>query len=90
MKASFTTLATALSLGATLVQAAPAEKRDNKVTPITVKGNAFFKGDDRFYMRGVDYQPGGSSKLYVSHVQQPILSGVVWCREGIPKYYGNQ
>ncbi|KAJ5235733.1 uncharacterized protein N7469_004901 [Penicillium citrinum] len=63
MKASFTTLATALSLGATLVQAAPAEKRDNKVTPITVKGNAFFKGDERFYMRGVDYQPGGSSKL---------------------------
>jgi hypothetical protein len=31
--------------------------------PITVKGNAFFQGDKRFYMRGVDYQPGGSSKL---------------------------
>lgn len=28
---------------------------------VTVKGNAFFAGDDRFYMRGVDYQPGGSS-----------------------------
>jgi hypothetical protein len=30
---------------------------------ITTKGNAFFSGDDRFYIRGVDYQPGGSSKL---------------------------
>ncbi|GBF63898.1 1,3-beta-glucanosyltransferase [Trichophyton mentagrophytes] len=33
------------------------------VTPITIKGNAFFKGDERFYIRGVDYQPGGSSKV---------------------------
>lgn len=31
---------------------------------ITVKGNAFFKGDDRFFIKGVDYQPGGSSNLY--------------------------
>lgn len=29
--------------------------------PITVKGNAFFKGNERFYIRGVDYQPGGAS-----------------------------
>ncbi|QDS71935.1 hypothetical protein FKW77_000728 [Venturia effusa] len=27
--------------------------------PVTVKGNAFFVGDKRFYIRGVDYQPGG-------------------------------
>ncbi|CAN3358904.1 1,3-beta-glucanosyltransferase Pga4p [Diutina catenulata] len=33
------------------------------ITPITTKGNAFFAGNDRFYMRGLDYQPGGSSKL---------------------------
>lgn len=31
------------------------------VTPITTKGNAFFKGDERFYVRGIAYQPGGSS-----------------------------
>ncbi|KAI6250137.1 1,3-beta-glucanosyltransferase gel1 [Erysiphe necator] len=37
--------------------------RDSSITPITVKGNAFFQGDKRFYIRGVDYQPGGSSKL---------------------------
>lgn len=38
--------------------------RDSKATTsITVKGNAFFQGDSRFYIRGIDYQPGGSSKL---------------------------
>lgn len=31
------------------------------VTPITTKGNAFFKGEERFYVRGIAYQPGGSS-----------------------------
>lgn len=28
--------------------------------PVTIKGNAFFAGKDRFYVRGVDYQPGTS------------------------------
>lgn len=34
--------------------------------PIEVKGNAFFvkNSNSRFYIRGVDYQPGGSSKLF--------------------------
>lgn len=34
--------------------------------PIEVRGNAFFvKGsNERFYIRGLDYQPGGASKLY--------------------------
>jgi hypothetical protein len=35
----------------------------NAIDPVTVKGNAFFVGDERFYIRGLDYQPGGSSKL---------------------------
>jgi len=26
--------------------------------PISVRGNAFFAGSTRFYVRGVDYQPG--------------------------------
>lgn len=35
------------------------------LSPITIKGNAFYNGssDDRFYIKGVDYQPGGSSNL---------------------------
>jgi len=31
------------------------------ITPVTAKGNAFYVGDKRFFVRGVDYQPGGSS-----------------------------
>lgn len=33
------------------------------LTPIEVKGNAFYEQgtDTRFYIRGVDYQPGGAS-----------------------------
>ncbi|KAM7191461.1 Glucanosyltransferase domain containing protein [Naviculisporaceae sp. PSN 640] len=33
------------------------------LTPITIKGNAFWQGDKRFYVRGIDYQPGGSSGM---------------------------
>lgn len=34
--------------------------------PIEVRGNAFFVegSNERFYIRGLDYQPGGASKLY--------------------------
>ncbi|KAI0514516.1 Glucanosyltransferase-domain-containing protein [Xylaria bambusicola] len=28
---------------------------------VTASGNAFWTGDKRFYVRGIDYQPGGSS-----------------------------
>ncbi|KAF5101178.1 hypothetical protein D0Z03_000652 [Geotrichum reessii] len=31
------------------------------LTPIEVKGNAFYAGKDRFFIRGVDYLPGGAS-----------------------------
>ncbi|EPY50289.1 sporulation specific 1,3-beta- glucanosyltransferase Gas4 [Schizosaccharomyces cryophilus OY26] len=36
-----------------------------KTNPIITKGNAFFDSvtGERFYLRGVDYQPGGSSSL---------------------------
>jgi hypothetical protein len=47
-------------VAASAVQAGPT-KRQSSIVPITVQGNAFFKGDERFYIRGVDYQPGGSS-----------------------------
>jgi hypothetical protein len=29
-----------------------------KLPVVTVKGNAFFAGGERFYVRGVAYQPG--------------------------------
>jgi hypothetical protein len=32
-----------------------------KLPAVTVKGNAFFANNERFYVRGVAYQPGGAS-----------------------------
>ncbi|RMZ92309.1 hypothetical protein DV736_g451, partial [Chaetothyriales sp. CBS 134916] len=55
------TSALSAALGATAVTAGTLQTRG--LSAITVKGNAFFAGGSRFYIRGVDYQPGGSSKL---------------------------
>jgi hypothetical protein len=72
MKAAALTVA----LGATLAVATPTlEARasggsggsggsgtsSGNLPAVSVKGNAFFAGNNRFYIRGVDYQPGGSS-----------------------------
>jgi hypothetical protein len=72
-------VAAALSLAASTVQAGSVQARDD-VTPVTVKGNAFFKGNERFYIRGVDYQPGGSS-----NVQDPIAD-IEGCKRDVPKF----
>lgn len=82
MKPSFSSVATALALGASSVLAAPSQTLNprDSVTPITVKGNAFFQGNDRFYIRGVDYQPGGSSNL-----ADPIADAN-GCKRDIPKF----
>jgi hypothetical protein len=50
------------------------------ITPITIKGNAFFAGDERFYIRGVDFQPGGASNK-----ADPLASGEL-CKEVIPYF----
>ncbi|KAH0293145.1 beta-glucanosyltransferase [Aureobasidium namibiae CBS 147.97] len=65
MKASFA--AVSVALGASLAVASPTlevratSTSSGSLPTVTVKGNAFFAGNDRFYIRGVDYQPGGSS-----------------------------
>jgi hypothetical protein len=59
---SFNTIAALAAISS--VFAAPTEevaRRASSITPITIKGNAFFQGSNRFYMRGVDYQPGGAA-----------------------------
>ncbi|KAI0842564.1 glycoside hydrolase family 72 protein [Hypoxylon sp. FL0890] len=59
-------LASALA-AATMVQAGPTPtepelpKRADSLPTVTASGNAFWAGDSRFYLRGIDYQPGGSS-----------------------------
>lgn len=42
-----------------------ARQSKGKLPTVSVKGNAFFAGDERFYVRGVAYQPG-MSLLYHS------------------------
>lgn len=36
-------------------------RQSGNLPPITVRGNAFYAGDERFYVRGVAYQPGGAA-----------------------------
>ncbi|PSK60807.1 hypothetical protein B9Z65_957 [Elsinoe australis] len=61
-----------IAIAATLASAGPApspakiEARQTSsssasVPTVTVRGNAFYAGDQRFYIRGLDYQPGGAS-----------------------------
>jgi len=53
-------------VAATAVHAGPtatlrSKPRATELEPITATGNAFFKGKERFYIRGIDYQPGGAA-----------------------------
>ncbi|KAG5439784.1 hypothetical protein PCANB_000066 [Pneumocystis canis] len=50
------------------------------LNPIVIRGNAFFDSvtNERFYIRGVDYQPGGSSSIV------DPLSNVDACKRDIP------
>ncbi|KAI9730828.1 MAG: beta-glucanosyltransferase [Cirrosporium novae-zelandiae] len=57
-----------IALGATSALAGPLQARasstgSSSLPEVSVKGNAFFANDERFYIRGVDYQPGGSSEV---------------------------
>ncbi|KAK7705323.1 1,3-beta-glucanosyltransferase [Diaporthe eres] len=55
-------LAAAVSANPTPTEQEPPSKRASLPT-VTASGNAFWSGKDRFYVRGIDYQPGGSSNL---------------------------
>ncbi|KAH8671324.1 Glucanosyltransferase-domain-containing protein [Xylariales sp. PMI_506] len=66
MKQSYT-LVCALAGVASIVSAGPTPtekdlpKRASTLPAVTASGNAFWVGSERFYIRGIDYQPGGSS-----------------------------
>lgn len=49
-------------------------RQSGKLPPITVKGNAFFAGDKRFYVRGVAYQPGGAADAADPLIDIPALT----------------
>jgi len=57
-----TSILTAAAVGVGSVAAGALKPRAD-LPAVSVKGNAFFAGNDRFYIRGVDYQPGGSSDV---------------------------
>jgi len=64
MKATATFVATCALFSSAI--AGTVSRRANTISnantpPVSVKGNAFFTSQGRFYIRGVDYQPGGSS-----------------------------
>ncbi|OJD22689.1 hypothetical protein ACJ73_05962 [Blastomyces percursus] len=83
MKATAVSALVAAIFGASFALAGVAssvQARASKITPVTVKGNAFWQGNKRFYMRGVDYQPGGASK-----VEDPIADPEI-CKRDIAKF----
>jgi hypothetical protein len=68
------------ALAASVAASPTATVQKRAITPITVKGNAFFAGNQRFYIRGVDYQPGGSSSA-----KDPIADAA-GCKRDIAKF----
>jgi len=74
------TFAISALLAATAAASPAAVEKRASITPVTVKGNAFFAGDKRFYIRGVDYQPGGSSDA-----KDPIAD-VSGCKRDIAEF----
>ncbi|OJD34304.1 uncharacterized protein BKCO1_2400021 [Diplodia corticola] len=84
MKGSVAFIAVALAapaLGSPANLEARASSTSSAKTPqVSVKGNAFWAGDKRFYIRGVDYQPGGSSE-----VADPIADADQ-CKRDIEKF----
>ncbi|KAJ0119088.1 glycoside hydrolase family 72 protein [Diaporthe amygdali] len=55
-------LAATVSANPTPTEEQPPSKRSS-LPSVTASGNAFWTGSTRFYVRGIDYQPGGSSNL---------------------------
>ena len=53
MKGVNSVLPAVMAVGAGLIHMASAS-----LPTVSTNGNAFFTGNDRFYIRGVDYQPG--------------------------------
>jgi hypothetical protein len=74
------TAAIAAVLAASVAASPAAIEKRASIQPVTIKGNAFFAGDKRFYIRGVDYQPGGASDA-----KDPIAD-TTGCKRDIEKF----
>ncbi|KAK8089916.1 glycolipid anchored surface protein [Apiospora hydei] len=62
---SYELLSTLAAAGLVVAGPTPTEpelpKRADSLPAVSASGNAFWAGKERFYIRGIDYQPGGSS-----------------------------
>ena len=66
---------------ASLALASPATVEKRATVPhVTVSGNAFFADGKRFFVRGIDYQPGGSSAN-----KDPLADPAI-CRRDLEKF----
>ncbi|KAH6891371.1 1,3-beta-glucanosyltransferase Gel1 [Thelonectria olida] len=72
------TLAAVASAGTPTLKDPPSKRAD--LPTVTVSGNAFWAGKERFYLRGIDYQPGGSSANI-----DPLADTAV-CKRDIAKF----
>lgn len=59
MKGISSILPAAMAVGAGLLLTASAA-----LPPVSTNGTAFFAGGQRFYIRGVDYQPGKAANAH--------------------------
>ncbi|KAI9884547.1 MAG: beta-glucanosyltransferase [Watsoniomyces obsoletus] len=73
-------VASTVALSAASVCASSVQHVKRELQAVTVKGNAFFVGDKRFYVRGIDYQPGGAS-----NVKDPLADSKI-CKRDIAKF----
>lgn len=62
------------------VEARATKTGSSTLPTVTVKGKAFWAGSERFYIRGVDYQPGGSSEA-----TDPLANSAT-CMRDIPYF----
>ncbi|KAH6697151.1 1,3-beta-glucanosyltransferase gel1 [Plectosphaerella plurivora] len=81
------TAATVLALGGSVLAAEPSltsrssgTKTKRALPAISVVGNAFFADGKRFYVRGIDYQPGGAAKN-----EDPLANTAV-CKRDIAEF----
>lgn len=61
MAYKWVTAASLLSMLLSPVSCALVPRQSGNLRAVEVKGNAFFAGNDRFYVRGLAYQPGGAA-----------------------------
>lgn len=80
---AFGLLAAASSVSQVAAAGTPvlAARATTTLQPITVTGNAFYQGSERFYIRGLDYQPGGGTG-----VESDPIANATTCERDIPYF----